>query len=844
MKKTLILALVFLGISTLTNAQNTILEARGMAAGSVVTVKGIVTNGAEFGVIRYFQDNTAGIAAYGSATSVANRGDSVLVTGTLKVYNQLLEIDPVSSFTVLSTGHPVPAPIVLTPGQISEAYESRLIKVENVTFTDAGTLFTGNKKYEFTANGESGFIYVKSNQTDIVGQPVPSGNVNITAILSQFDYNNPNAGYQLLPRLIEDIEQTSSIFFTNTLTNTNFTKTELDFTWTTNIAGSSEMFYGLTEETVNANHASGNGGNADHEIFLTGLSAGQVIWVNAFSVSGSDTAFSGVTPFATISNSSGDIKVYFNTAVDHDYSHGVDAIVLPNAIDDTLISYINRAKYSIDLTMYNFNNTGISNVSNALKAAANRGVTVRVIGCGTTANLGIDELMGSAVHVLIGPSGSERTGIMHNKFILFDVESADANDPLVWTGSTNLTTGQINTDANNVIIIQDQSLARTYKIEFEEMWGSKNTTPSVANGRFGFNKKNNTPHEFVIAGKRVESYFSPSDGVNAKIVDNINTASNDLSIATMLITRNEMATAIADRKAAGVAANVLTNAEGNNGATVNTILSGALGTHYVFDDVVNGIMHNKYMVVDQDAPASDPLVFTGSHNWSAAADNDNDENTLVVHDATIANLYYQNFVKRFVENDGVLFELTGPPTAVNDTVKAEIDHLITVEVLLNDIKQAPVSLTIEIPAVNGNSIIPFTNPNVIDYTPAVGFIGIDSVTYKIAYQASPDLSATAIIYITVVNPDGISENESLSSLVVYPNPVTNGIFHVSCSMKIADQSTIQLLDLTGKQVFEQQVNLNSGENLFDFNTGNLNQGTYFLRLTTTKGVWNHKVIIK
>jgi hypothetical protein len=312
----------------------------------------------------------------------------------------------------------------------------------------------------------------------------------------------------------------------------------------------------------------------------------------------------------------------------------------------------------------------------------------------------------------------------------------------------------------------------------------------------------------------------------------------------MLITRNEMADAIADRKSAGVAVNMLTNAEGNNGATVNTILSGVLGTHYVFDDVINGIMHHKYMVVDQDAPASDPLVFTGSHNWSAAADNDNDENTLIVHDAIIANIYYQNFVKRFVENDGVLFELTGPPTAVNDTVQAQIDHMIPVEVLLNDINQAPVSLTIETQAMNGNAIIPFTNPNVINYTPAIGFIGIDSVTYKIAYQASPDLSATAIVYITVVNPDGIGENTSLSSLIIYPNPVTDGSFHISCSMKVADQATMQVIDLSGKQVFEQQVNLNSGENRLDYNMGNLNRGTYFLRLTTTNGVYNQKVILK
>ncbi len=844
MKKTFLLALALLGITALVDAQSTILEAREMAVGSIVTVKGIVTNGAELGVIRYFQDNTAGIAAYGSAVSGVNKGDSVTITGTLKNYNQLLELDPVSNVVVRSTGNPVPAPIDLSPAQINEAYESRLVRVDNVIFTDAGTLFTGNKKYEFTSEGESGFIYVKTSQTDIVGQPIPSGSVNITAVCSQFDFANPYGGYQLLPRTIDDIELTSSIYLTNTLNNTNFTQSELDFSWSTNIAGSTEMYYGMSEEAVKTNTVTGTGGSTSHQISLTGLPAGEVIWVLAFSVSGSDTAFSGVKPFATISNSTGNIKVYFNTAVDHSYSHGVDAIVLPNAIDDTLISYISRAKYSVDLTMYNFNNAGISNVSNALITAANRGVTVRVIGCGTTANLGIDELAGSAVHVLVGPSSANRTGIMHNKFILFDTESADPNDPLVWTGSTNLTDGQINLDANNVIIIQDQSLARGYKIEFEEMWGSKTSSPNAANSRFGFTKKNNTPHEFMINGKRIESYFSPTDGVNTHIVNNINTSSNDLSIATMLITRNEMADAIAARKSAGVAVNVITNAQDNNGATVNTILQAALGTHYTFDNVSSGILHHKYMVVDQDAPASDPLVLTGSHNWSAAADNDNDENTLIVHDATIANIYYQNFVKRFVDNDGVLFELTGPPTAVNDFAETFADQVVTVEVLLNDIKQSPVALTIENQSVNGNAYIPFSNPSVISYLPNAGFTGTDSITYKIAYLASPALYSMAKIYITVKSSDGINDNLANRRLYVYPNPVQNGNVNVSCFITIPEKGTIQMLDITGKLISEQAVNLVNGENVMSYKFANSYKGVYFLKLKTNNSIWLQKVLFE
>jgi len=843
MKKTFILALVFLGITTLTNAQNSILEARGMAVGTVVTVKGIVTNGAELGVIRYFQDNTAGIAAYGSAVSVANRGDSVTITGTLKNYNQLLELDPVSNVTVRSTGNPVPAPIALTPAQLTEAHEGMLIQVNNVQFADAGGIFT-QKKYQFTANGESGYIYVKNNQTDIIGQPIPNGMVTLTGVLSQFDYNSPTAGYQMLPRTIADIQMTSSIYLTSILTNTNFTKTELDFNWITNIVGTTEMYYGLTAETVKTNHVTGTGGAISHDITLSGVSAGQITWVQAFSVSGTDTAFSGTLPFATISNSSGDMKVYFNTAADNSYSSGVNAITLPSAIDDTLISYINRAKYTVDLTMYNFNNSGMSNVSNALKAAANRGVTVRVIGCGTTANLGIDELLGSNVNLLIGPSSSNRTGIMHNKFILFDTESANPNEPLVWTGSTNLTDGQINLDPNNVIIIQDQSLARAFKIEFEEMWGSSNANPDAVRARFGFTKKNNTPHEFIINGKRVENYFSPTDGVNAKIVQNINTTNNDLSIATMLITRNEMADAIKARKEAGAAVNVLTNSEGNNGATVNTILKAALGTHYTFDDEGSGIMHHKYMVVDQDAPASDPLVLTGSHNWSAAADNDNDENTLIIHDATIANIYYQNFVKRFVENNGVLFELTTPPTAVNDSAKTKIAELVTVSVLENDMKQAPVTVTVEQLPAHGNAFIPFANPNVISYEPVAGYYGDDSFTYKIAYQADPTLTSTATVFINVVNNIGIIEPGSLSPMTISPNPVKGCNFRLTVNLPEKQDAAMQVLDITGKSVYSNTLPLKSGENTLEFSMPQLNKGMYVIKLSTATRTWSRKIIFE
>jgi hypothetical protein len=63
-------------------------------------------------------------------------------------------------------------------------------------------------------------------------------------------------------------------------------------------------------------------------------------------------------------------------------------------------------------------------------------------------------------------------------------------------------------------------------------------------------------------------------------------------------------------------------------------------------------LHDKFAVVD-------PLrvnakVITGSHNWSKSANEDNDENTLVVYSAEITEKYYDEFQKlyKLIESSG------------------------------------------------------------------------------------------------------------------------------------------------------------------------------------------------
>jgi phosphatidylserine/phosphatidylglycerophosphate/cardiolipin synthase-like enzyme len=59
---------------------------------------------------------------------------------------------------------------------------------------------------------------------------------------------------------------------------------------------------------------------------------------------------------------------------------------------------------------------------------------------------------------------------------------------------------------------------------------------------------------------------------------------------------------------------------------------------------ISGQLHHKYAIVDHSQALSDPTVVTGSHNWSTTAETTNDENTLVIHNERIANLFYQEFM--------------------------------------------------------------------------------------------------------------------------------------------------------------------------------------------------------
>ena len=54
-----------------------------------------------------------------------------------------------------------------------------------------------------------------------------------------------------------------------------------------------------------------------------------------------------------------------------------------------------------------------------------------------------------------------------------------------------------------------------------------------------------------------------------------------------------------------------------------------------------GILHHKFLAID--AAGAAPKVVTGSLNWTAAANDANSENTVIVHDGALAQAYAGRF---------------------------------------------------------------------------------------------------------------------------------------------------------------------------------------------------------
>ena len=662
MKKTTIFILSSL-LSIVSFSQD-IATARAQGVGATVSITGVVTNGDELGPIRYIEDGTGGLGLY-DPTALAGvlRGDEITVTGTLVDYNGLMEMNPVTVNSTITTGNAV-TPQIVTPIQVGENTESQLIQIDNLIFNSGGSLFTAGT-HDFISNGETGKIYIRGG-SPLENSLIPMGPVTLIGISSQYTFSVPaNDGYQILPRDSSDIIPTGNLLITSAITQSNITTSSFDLSWTTSDSSTTECFYGTTSALTSS--LSNIVSHVSHSLNLTGLQAATVYYVQVYSVNGVDTAFSNVGVYITASNSSGKIRPYFNHSVDVSYSSGVDAQNITTYFNDTIKAYMDLAQNTLDVCVYNASD---ATIAVGINDAYNRGVTVRYIADDDVTNIMLSSL---DPNIPIVYRDNSLSGIMHNKFIIIDANST--NNSWVMGGSTNWTNpSNLFNDYNNLIFIQDKAVAQAYTLEFNEMWS----------GIFGSNKEDNTPHLFNVNGTEVEVYFSPSDQTTSQILKFIDNVDYTLEFGLLGFTRDDIGGAVIDKNGEfGVNIRGIVEQENVTGSEYDNLINA--GVNIKSHQGVQYSLHHKYAIADVGISGSDPTILTGSHNWSSNAENNSDENTIIIHDQTIANIYLQEFEERWgelsstgIDNKGILeIEIYPNPSkgTVTITSEKEINHI-------------------------------------------------------------------------------------------------------------------------------------------------------------------------
>lgn len=165
---------------------------------------------------KYIQDAGAGILiddVAGILSAPLNIGDGLIgLKGQLNQFGGVLQFVPTENVPGAATTGNTITPIDVTVSELltnGEAYESRLIKLLDVTFdaADVGGMFADNTNYDVTLVGGSDMTLcrVSFGDEDIIGTVVPSTHTNIIGIGGEF-----NGTRQVLPRYASDIENALS----------------------------------------------------------------------------------------------------------------------------------------------------------------------------------------------------------------------------------------------------------------------------------------------------------------------------------------------------------------------------------------------------------------------------------------------------------------------------------------------------------------------------------------------------------------------------------------------------------------------------------------------------------
>ncbi len=171
-----------------------------------VVTRGVVTWVDTCQTRAFLEDNGCAVLIFGGAVFQSMpgvdrpiiAGDSVMIDGYITQFRGLTEFSTFASFepvlSYLGT-RPLPAVVTIATNLVTsnqnscgaEPYESRTVKVNNLTFVNGGGTFSHGDSNYVALSGTDTVLFRVDSCDAILGSAIPSGAVNVTAAVGQHD---------------------------------------------------------------------------------------------------------------------------------------------------------------------------------------------------------------------------------------------------------------------------------------------------------------------------------------------------------------------------------------------------------------------------------------------------------------------------------------------------------------------------------------------------------------------------------------------------------------------------------------------------------------------------------
>jgi phosphatidylserine/phosphatidylglycerophosphate/cardiolipin synthase-like enzyme len=334
---------------------------------------------------------------------------------------------------------------------------------------------------------------------------------------------------------------------------------------------------------------------------------------------------------------------------------------LSRGLEEALLAFIGQAegeRYALRAALYEFQ---YEPVLEAFGAASSSGADVSIVyddrqtsSKKNPAEANGEAISNAGIDGLVIPRTATPSYIAHNKFVVL---LEDGEPRQVWTGSTNITDGAIFGHSNVGHVVRDPAVAAKYLSYWEEL----SHNPEARALRPPVEEATPVPEGEPEADKTAV-LFSPRSSLRALewYTERMDEAKTSL-LLTAAFGINELIERVLEEdkdylryvllETEDEDMEVLSRDPDNRfamGATYgDTSLGGmllaerltGLNKHVLY-------VHTKYALVDP--LTEDPLVITGSGNFSDASTKDNDENMLIIRgDTRVADIYLGEFMRMF-----------------------------------------------------------------------------------------------------------------------------------------------------------------------------------------------------